>query len=154
MNKILSALLFTALLTSACTNKGQKNNNSTQEVLSEVTDKNSTVIIPESSGIVNLHLADGVGFAQIQKKENQTVYIKFTSEEYTKINAHLSSSDSLANIRFSQIFLPDGSMDGPFGRDIEYPLPQNGVYKISIHENTMAGDPWCGLFNIEVKLTK
>jgi len=135
----------------ACTNNN-KTQNETQQATPEVVKKDS-IITPSDSGIVNLDLTDGVGKISIRKKADQTVYIQFTSVGYNKISAKLSSPDSLANIRFSQIFLPDGTMDGPFGSDMEYTLPTDGVYKISVHENMMAGDPWQGVFNVYVELS-
>lgn len=116
--------------------------------------KLENIIIPSDSGVVVLTLSDGRGIANIQKEKDQTVYIEFQSQGYKNISARLSSLDSLANIRISQIFIPDGIMDGPFGRDMQYKLAIDGVYRLSVHENMMAGDPWNGVFTAEITLTK
>ncbi len=120
----------------------------------ESTTNQQQIILPNDSGIIRINLVDGKGFVRTQKQEGQTIYIDFQSKGYKKLSGHLSSPDSIANIRFSQIFMPDGTMDGPFGRDVEYQLPQNGHYRLSIHESLMAGDPWSGVMNIEIQLTK
>ena len=152
MNKIaFISFLFSILCISCSTNQKEK-----KSIIPEVsvkTDQPQT-ILPNDSGIVNLNLAEGKASALIQKKKDQTVYIVFSSQGYKKIDAQLSSTDSLANIRFSQIFLPNGTMDGPFGRELTYDLPIDGVYKVSVHENMMAGDPWSGLLKVQIELTK
>jgi len=111
-------------------------------------------VMPSDSGVVKLTLIDGKGSVIVEKKKDQNIYIEFTSQGYKKLTGHLSSTDSLANIRFSQIFMPDGTMDGPFGSDIEYNLNKDGVYKVSVHENMMAGDQWSGVFKAEIELKK
>jgi len=104
------------------------------------------------SAIVHIPLKNGKGNLFLHKEADQTIYVRFESKGYKKIRATLSSPDSTANIRFSQIFLPDGTMDGPFSRDLAYDLPVDGNYQVSIHENMMAGDPWSGNFNVSIEL--
>jgi len=112
------------------------------------------VVLPSNTGIVKVELTDGKGSVEVQKNENESVFLEFSVEGYKKLSAHLSSPDSAANIRISQIIMPGGKMDGPWGRDMEYDLPMDGTYKLSIHENMMAGDPWSGVFRAEIELTK
>lgn len=57
-------------------------------------------------------------------------------------------SASWANLRLSQIVMPDGKMDGPFGQKTGYNLWQLGWYEFIFHENMMAGDPWSGAADI------
>ena len=64
--------------------------------------------------------------------------------------AALSSDDKNANIRISQVGLPDSTFDGPFGRDLHYKMKTPGNYKIIIGENMMAGDRWKGDFVLKV----
>jgi len=155
MNKILLFLFLAASFYYGCSSEKKDTSETGVSIEKESDNKKvGQVISPSDSAIIVLNLSEGQGFAQIRKKEDQTIYIQFESEGYKKISAKLSSPDSLANIRFSQIFLPDGTMDGPFGRDLEYDLSADGIYKISIHENMMAGDPWSGIFNVQVDLKK
>jgi hypothetical protein len=48
------------------------------------------------------------------------------------------------NLRLSQIVMPDGNMDGPFGIDSTITLAQLGRYNLIFNENMMSGDPWSG----------
>ena len=154
MKKIVFTLVFAGVVLLACSTKQKDNGDNDVPTQQMVADEEVNVLNLSDSGTINLKLVNGEGSAKIGKKENQTVYIEFINNGYKKVTAHLSSSDSLANIRFSQIFLPDKTMDGPFGRDIEYQLPTDGLYKLSVNENMMAGDPWSGIFNIYLKLEK
>ncbi len=57
-----------------------------------------------------------------------------------------------ANLRFSQIVMPDGSMDGPFGIKTGYNLNQQGWYTLIFSENQMAGERWSGEAVISITL--
>lgn len=156
MVKILFVtVLLLSMLSGCSSNKKEKDNNpeNINEKISLNIDKEKSLVLPSDSGIIKIDLINGKGSVKTEKKENQTIYIEFPSQGYKKVYAKLSSSDSLANIRFSQIFLPDGTMDGPFGRELEYQLSNDGIYKISVHENMMAGDPWAGIFSIDINLS-
>lgn len=52
--------------------------------------------------------------------------------------------DPNGNIRISQIEMPDGTTDGPFGTEMSYRLSQTGSYRLILSANQMAGDPWGG----------
>ena len=73
---------------------------------------------------------------------------------YSKLYALISPKDSTANIRFNQIIMPDGTADGPFGRDIQYDLAPNGIYTLIIDKSLMAEGSSETDFTIEVKLSK
>ncbi|MDU1890209.1 MAG: lipoprotein [Dysgonomonas sp.] len=152
MNRFVLFLGIIFLL-AGCNTKTSKVNE--EQVADQINDEieKDWIVAPSDSGYVHLNLIDGKGKLQIHKEKDKIIYIVFQSKGYNKVSAKLSSADSLANIRFSQIFLPDGTMDGPFGRDLDYKLPSDGEYKVSVHENMMAGDPWGGNFFIEVVLS-
>lgn len=142
------ALLF------SCGNGGRSNTTSNNDTIAETRTQGQQVITPSDSGVVNVPLSDGRGVVTVRKKADQMVTLQFTVDGYRKLNGYLTSKDSIANIRFSQITLPDGTMDGPFGREITYDLPADGTYRISIHESLMAGDPWSGIFTARIELTR
>ena len=48
------------------------------------------------------------------------------------------------NLRLSQIVMPDGNMDGPFGSDMTVNIAQYGRYEFRFTENKMSGEPWSG----------
>ncbi len=67
------------------------------------------------------------------RTENLTVYHKngeytkvfFINSDAKKMNVKISFSDTMTgNLRRSQIIMPDGQADGPFGTDTEYDLTQ------------------------------
>ncbi len=57
------------------------------------------------------------------------------------------------NLRLSQIVMPDGNMDGPFGTDMTVSLAQIGGYELRFSENQMSGDRWSGNAIITISLT-
>ena len=87
--------------------------------------------------------------------EHNNVY--FINDGYTKIDIKiffLSAAAMNPNLRLSQIVMPDGTMDGPFGTETEYNLTQNGGYQLIFNENMMAGDPWSGDATLSLTLSK
>ena len=154
MRKIIYLGAIVALIFASC-RTSPKDGNAMKQMetgVSANTEPKVEFVAPSDSGIIQLKLVDGEAHIRTRKSPDQTIYIEFQSEGDETLTAHLSSSDAIANIRFTQVIMPDGTMDGPFGRDMEYKLPTKGLYKISIHENMMAGDPWGGESTINVKL--
>ncbi|MCC8018799.1 MAG: hypothetical protein LIO85_03380 [Rikenellaceae bacterium] len=88
----------------------------------------------------------------VRKDSCRTVFVTFDAERGKTLRAYLSSKDPEANIRISQIVMPDGTMDGPFGWNMTYDLPETGTYRLAIHENMMAGRPWGSDFKVELAL--
>lgn len=84
--------------------------------------------------------------------------VYFINDGYTNLKVDiffLSATETGANLRLSQIIMPDGSMDGPFGTETEYSLTQNGGYQLIFNENMMAGDgPWSGDVTFTISLSK
>ncbi len=75
------------------------------------------------------------------------------------LTAIVVPDDSVANIRFNQIFIPEGNngkYDGPFSRKISYPITVKGNYKLIVGENLMAEADWKGNFtcNVVIKSKK
>lgn len=153
MYKLLLILTILGLLCLSC-RVNHKDPTVVEQEQSATVQMNSipAYINPTDSGVVKMNLENGRGAIRTHKDKNQNIDIEFISKGYKKITAHLSSSDTLANIRFNQITLPDGTMDGPFGRDLEYPISRDGIYMLSIHESLMAGDPWAGDFTVRIQL--
>lgn len=154
MKQILFAAITIFIVICGCNNTPKVTNR--QELA--VTQENDSVklhriVLPNDSGVVFIDFTNGKVKEKIRKDSNQTIILEFNPGDSTKLSAFLSSKDSLANVRFSQIIMPDSTADGPFGREIEYDLTQKGTYKLLIHENMMAGDPWAGVFMVKAKLS-
>ncbi|MDL2320688.1 hypothetical protein LJC45_06120 [Alistipes sp. OttesenSCG-928-B03] len=111
------------------------------------------VIAPAVGDTVKLAWDGATGRAVIRKQEGQTILVAFDSGRYGRLDGVLSSDDSTANVRFTQVFMPDGSADGPFGSEMHRDLPAAGRYVVSVGENMMAGDPWGGTFAVELTLS-
>lgn len=107
-------------------------------------------VIPDEDGVIRVEILNGRSKTVVCKESGKTVSIEFDAKGYRKVYGNLYSKDKQANIRFSQIVMPDGSADGPFSQDIEYDLPEDGVYKILVGENMMAGDPWGGDMKVQL----
>jgi len=55
-----------------------------------------------------------------------------------------------ANVRISQLFLPDGSSDGPFGKELTYRFKDIGQYHITVNENKMIGNHYSGPYLVQI----
>ncbi len=111
-------------------------------------------ISPSASDVIVMDMQNGTARLKIHKKTGQTIHLKFASGDYTRMTAKLVSADENANVRFTQIEMPNGEADGPFGREMTYSLPVRGDYTLNISENLMAGDPWTGDFEVMLSLDK
>jgi hypothetical protein len=49
--------------------------------------------------------------------------------------------------------MPDGTIDGPFGKNTGYNLIQKWGYELVFNENQMAWEPWSGAVDITVTLS-
>ena len=59
-------------------------------------------------------------------------------QDVDSLVATLHASGSQRNLRFNQIVMPDGTMDGPFGHEMHYRTGQNGTYTLRIGKDNMA----------------
>ncbi|MBC9797447.1 hypothetical protein [Sinomicrobium weinanense] len=149
MRKIIIAgsILF-SLFIIACSGKPKA------EKQGRSVEKTSAGVEKISRDTLALSLGKGFVSGEVQKEERANKYFVFKTDGPGKLSAKLISQDTMANIRFTQIFFPDGSADGPFGRTLNYELEQAGTYTLSVGENMMAGEPWTGSFTITVELEK
>ncbi len=69
-----------------------------------------------------------------------------------QLTAWLIPKEKDMNIRFTQLIMPDSTMDGPFGTQFKYALQQKGMYKIIISANTMADGSTKGDFLIRLQV--
>lgn len=84
-------------------------------------------------------------------RQQDTIY--FINSDAKKIQVKVSFPDNMTgNLRRSQVIMPDGQADGPFGTDTEYDLTQFGGYQLIFNENMMAGDPRSGDVQITITL--
>jgi hypothetical protein len=111
----------------------------------DLSQKDSTTVTRTSPPTV-----DTLFFKLRMDNNNNHLIIPISVTHGKEIFATVSSSDEKANIRISQIGLPDSTFEGPFGQSLQYNIKIPGTYKIIIGENMMAGDPWTGDFILKV----
>lgn len=87
-----------------------------------------------------------------EKKDGEKFSLFFDVTTQTKAFVKIITDDELANIRINQVITPDQQSDGPFGKEIEFPLYQGGTYQIVIAESLMQGNPFHGKFKVEIEL--
>lgn len=86
------------------------------------------------------------------RKDYQQVYVQIPVTSTRRLTAQLKPEGRERNIRISQIELPDGKTDGPFGADITYKTNRKGTYTLIIARNNMADGEVKGPVQIVVVL--
>lgn len=84
-------------------------------------------------------------------EEQQEFILKIKNYDQPKIKAQIESNEKDFNIRFNQIRLADGSLDGPFGKNIEYETPEDGEIWLVIGKNNMASGKSTGKFTVSIE---
>lgn len=72
------------------------------------------------------------------RKDYQQVHVQIPVTNTRHLKAQLKPEGRERNIRISQIELPDGKTDGPFGAGMEYKTSRKGTYTLIIARNNMA----------------
>lgn len=130
----------------------------TQQPPSGETPKTNVEKLEQSKTSEGIRVKFPVGSTQVTLNGNidgfgQQITYVFEASKGQKLNASVRPKKSQGNIRISQIYIPSGQADGPFGEKMAYDLTENGDYRLILSENQMAGDPWKGeyLLTIEIK---
>ncbi len=94
------------------------------------------------------------GIIQFQRtkvgKERDTISFNLPHAAYVVIT--LKTPSNTGNLRINQLIMPDGTMDGPYGRVIKDTLSQIGNYQIIVGESLMQGDTYAGDYNVKIKI--
>ena len=102
-----------------------------------------TVDIKNNKGSVRAYL-NGIG-------KHVTIVVPVNGGD--SLTAVLIPDDNNANIRFNQVYVPEGKhgkYDGPFSRNISYPVTVKGNYKLIVCEDLMAEKNWSGSFTCDI----
>lgn len=100
-----------------------------------------------------LDMKDNKWAMKIDYGTGARVKVHFTSEGIKALKVNLTTPlDTNGNIRVSQIIFPDGTSDGPFGKDMTFDLTKSGSYQVILAPNMMAGDPWSGEVDMSLEL--
>ena len=87
-------------------------------------------------------------------KSYQQIHLVIQGLAADSLQAKLSFKQEDRNLRFNQIVLPDGTMDGPFGNELMYSTKEKGDYTLIIGKDNMADGNVEGPVSIEIALTK
>lgn len=96
-----------------------------------------------------LHRDDTLRRSLSLEKKNVRVETGFEIPGGDSLFVELISDDPKANIRITQIQMPDSTFDGPFGKALRYKLKQHGHYTLIFGPNMMAEGPWAGNFDVK-----
>jgi hypothetical protein len=121
----------------------------TQEVLREG-------VMREEEGKKIVRIADAevlpFNIGEQFTESGQEFVLKIENFAKDKISVTLKPENEQQNIRINQIKLPDGKLDGPFGREIkDYEVPEKGEVWIVIGRSNMASGEDKGHFSVSVK---
>ncbi|MEC5157658.1 hypothetical protein [Chryseobacterium sp. MP_3.2] len=83
--------------------------------------------------------------------DQSELILKIKNFSGKKINGQINPSNPQMNIRFNQIKLPNGTLDGPFSRDLVYDIKESGEIWLMIGKNNMASGETTGKFNVTLK---
>lgn len=114
-----------------------------------------TGVAREEKDRVIIRMADGerlpftIGEEFTEKHDK--LILKIENYPKAELKAKINTQQKDFNIRFNQIQLPDGTMDGPFMRDITYTIPKKGEVWLIIGKNNMADGKTTGNFSVTVE---
>ena len=84
-------------------------------------------------------------------EEDQQFILKIKNFKGRNITGEITPENPYMNIRFNQIKLPNGSFDGPFGRQINYAVKGGGELWLIIGKSNMASGNVKGNFSVDIR---
>lgn len=83
--------------------------------------------------------------------KQQAYMIKIENFSGESISGEIVPENPQMNIRFNQIRLPDGTLDGPFSREISYKTPDKGEIWLIVGKSNMASGVSTGKFTVKIR---
>ncbi len=136
-NKILIACI-PLLILGAC-QSGSKRDKIQDNILDTSVEKLSM----DGNEPLQFHLVKVAG-------ERDTISFEIKKRSWVKVT--LSTPSDTGNIRLNQIIMPDGAMDGPFGKTYEDSLVVLGTYQLIVAESLMQENPYTGEYHVEIEI--
>lgn len=154
INKQFSVFLGVSLAFIACA--GENRNEQNRKIPSEASSK-TVQKDQEHSGLAKdsivLGFENGQAHKTVAMEKGKRVTFTFEIKKIPAVLfAEVVPEQQDGNVRFAQIFMPDGSADGPFGNQLEYKLSHKGLYRLVVTENQMVGTPYYGKFTLRLNL--
>ncbi|MDI3321617.1 hypothetical protein [Pinibacter soli] len=162
-------ILIACLVVVSCNNNGSKSpvteghaDSLTQERIEKHTEDAATspAKSPENGAVqtdsvLNLELPQNGDSLTVRiLKISAPVTCNFQVRNKCVLFGRIITPGDKGNIRFNQIFMPDKSSDGPFGKELNYDIKKTGLYKLLIGEDLMAEKPYRGEFTLELKISQ
>lgn len=82
--------------------------------------------------------------------KNQQFVLKIKNFKRKEIKGKIIPENPKMNIRFNQIRLSNGELDGPFGLDLNYQVEKEGEIWLMIEKSNMASGETTGKFTVEL----
>lgn len=109
----------------------------------------------QSDSVLNLELPQNGDSLKVKiLKRSTPVTCNFQVRNKGVLIARIITPGDKGNIRFNQIFMPDKSSDGPFGKELNYDIKKAGLYKLIIGADLMAENPYKGEFMLEMRVSQ
>jgi hypothetical protein len=131
MKNFLPFLLLFGLF--ACRDKGES-----RATIPDPEGVTSMKPVHDTSFIVVLTADTAVGPIYGYLDSGKTVSCYLRVGKPVHLEAELVALTPGLNLRFSQLFIPDSTADGPFGNTLTYQLGKTGTYRLVLAPNLMA----------------
>jgi len=158
--------LFMAIGLMACNNASKVNSGTGEAVLpagntdttsiagADFLIDSSKAVLPGESVIQEIIPAENLPIVNLQKEItgiNQSIRLTITDMEPGQLKIRINPKNPEANIRISRVILPDGTTDGPFGRELQYNITQRGNFVVIIRKSNMASGSPVGELSIQIE---
>lgn len=142
MNKLssISSIVLAFLIHTACQSPVKQGEKTTGENAQEE-------LKTEQKGIT---FNDGQLSKNLEFTSGHTDTIGFSVHIPDSVHILVKSPMDTANIRISQLLFPNGTSDGPFGKELLYQFSDTGQYYLMINENKMVGNAYTGPYEVEI----
>lgn len=129
--------------------------NKEETKIADTTTTEDNSVTAEEKGRVLVKTIEGNHFPMVIQeeftKEHDKLILKISNYSKPQLKAKIITNQNDFNIRINQIKLPDGNMDGPFGREITYDIPEKGEVWLIIGKNNMADGRITGTFSVKIE---
>jgi len=96
-------------------------------------------------------LTDSIQFRRTKAaKERDTISFELDNPAF--VSMLLKMPNNTGNLRINQLLMPDGTSDGPFGKEINENLIAPGTYQVIIGESLMQGSTYAGEYILELRV--
>ncbi len=154
---IMFLLFFTA-----CNKNKTASTEITSQIIAPKSDSEKPTIKPEKDPLQETIQDDQIlitmdasalpiAFQEEFTKDGERFILTIKNFAQNKIVAEILPENQEMNIRFNQIKFPDGSLDGPFSREISQQVNAKGDLQLIIGRSNMASAQSKGKFTVKIE---